>query len=237
VAAGHELACHSYAHRALWRIDPEEFQRDTQRALRVLEDLSGTKVQGYRAPTFSVTRKTLWAIPILKQLSFEYDSSVYPIRHDAYGIPDAPRQLFAWNLGDGQRLLELPGTTTRVSNHNLPVGGGGYLRMLPAWYTEWGLNRVEAEGRPAMLYLHPWEVDPEQPRIRGRLKSRMRHYTNLRTTERKLAHLLSTRKWAPVRDVIKQIEAQGIELPCVDIGEFAERLPLTTSQAKYETRR
>jgi polysaccharide deacetylase family protein (PEP-CTERM system associated) len=217
VSAGHELACHSYAHRALWRISPEEFHDDTARALGILEHASGARVFGYRAPTFSVTRKTLWALPVLKQLGFQYDSSVYPIRHDYYGIPDAPRQLFQWQLEDGQVLDELPGTTVRVGKRNLPVGGGGYLRILPSWYTGWGLKRLDAEGVPAMLYLHPWEVDPDQPRIAGRLKSRIRHYTNLRSTERKLEELLRTRHWAPVREVIHQIKKSGVKLPQIEI--------------------
>jgi polysaccharide deacetylase family protein (PEP-CTERM system associated) len=217
VSSGHELACHSYAHRALWRISPEEFHDDTARAISTLEDASGTRIFGYRAPTFSITSKTLWALPILKQLGFEYDSSVYPIRHDYYGIPDAPRQLFQWQLEDGQLLDELPGTTVRVRNRNLPVGGGGYLRILPSWYTGWGLKRLDAEGLPAMLYLHPWEVDPEQPRIAGRIKSRIRHYTNLRSTERKLEGLLRTRRWAPVREVIQQIKKSGVKLPKLEV--------------------
>lgn len=217
VSGGHELACHSYAHRALWRISPQEFHDDTARALGVLEDASGVRVFGYRAPTFSVTSRTLWALPILKQLGFEYDSSVYPIRHDYYGIPDAPRHLFQWQLEDGQLLDELPGTTVRVGNRNLPVGGGGYLRILPSWYTGWGLKRLDAEGLPAMLYLHPWEVDPDQPRITGKLKSRIRHYTNLRSTERKLEQLLRTRSWAPLREVIEQIKKSGKELPQVQV--------------------
>jgi len=217
VSAGHELACHSYSHRALWRISPEEFHDDTARALGILEDASGARVFGYRAPTFSVTPRTLWALPILKQLGFEYDSSVYPIRHDYYGIPDAPRQLFQWQLEDGQFLDELPGTTVRIGNRNLPMGGGGYLRILPSWYTGWGLKRLDAEGVPAMLYLHPWEVDPDQPRIAGRLKSRIRHYTNLRSTERKLEELLRTRHWAPVREVIHQIKKSGVKLPQIEI--------------------
>ncbi len=217
VSAGHELACHSYAHRALWHISPEEFHDDTARALGVLEDASGTTVFGYRAPTFSVTSKTLWALPILKQLGFEYDSSVYPIRHDYYGIRAAPRQLFQWQLEDGQLLDELPGTTVQLGNRNLPVGGGGYLRILPSWYTKWGLRRLDAEGLPAMLYLHPWEVDPDQPRIAGSLKSRIRHYTNLRSTERKLEQLLRTRHWAPVREVIQQIKKSGVKLSKVEV--------------------
>ena len=217
VAAGHEIACHSYSHRALWRISPEEFHDDTARALGVLEDASGSRIFGYRAPTFSITSRTLWALPILKQLGFEYDSSVYPIQHDYYGIPSAPRQLFQWQLEGGQVLDELPGTTVRMGSRNLPVGGGGYLRILPSWYTGWGLKRLEAEGLPAMLYLHPWEVDPDQPRIAGRLKSRIRHYTNLRSTERKLEELLRARQWAPVREVIQQIKKSGAKLPQVEI--------------------
>jgi polysaccharide deacetylase family protein (PEP-CTERM system associated) len=183
-AAGHELACHSYWHRLIYKLDPDEFREDTRRAKDVIEQIAGQPVRGYRAPTYSVIVSSMWALEILAELGFTYDSSIFPIHHDRYGIPDAPRAPFRFQTPSGP-MTEFPITTFRLAGHNMPVGGGGYLRLLPNLYTRLGLQSVQREGLPAVIYIHPWEIDPGQPRLAGRLSSRLRHYTNLsRTLER-----------------------------------------------------
>lgn len=189
VARGHEVACHSYWHRPIFRLSADEFREDTRRAKETIEQTSSAPVQGYRAPSFSITRQSLWALEILAELGFTYDSSIFPITHDVYGIPDGPRRPVMVSTRQGQ-LAELPMTTFSIRKRNLPVGGGGYLRILPFWYTQWGLRAAQREGVPFILYVHPWEVDADQPRLAGRLRSRLRHYTNLDRMEHRLHRLL-----------------------------------------------
>lgn len=197
VARGHEPACHSYWHRPIFRLTPQEFREDTARAKDVIEQAAGARVEGYRAPSFSVTARSLWALQILVELGFTFDSSVFPIHHDTYGIPDAPRAPFRANTPAGN-LMEFPITTFHLPLlPNLPVGGGGYLRILPFWYTRMGLQRARAEGLPAIAYVHPWELDPEQPVLPGRWKSRLRHYTNLHKTAGRLRKLLNSAPFCP----------------------------------------
>jgi polysaccharide deacetylase family protein (PEP-CTERM system associated) len=174
----HEVACHSYWHRLIYKLDRSEFREDTRRAKDVIEQILGQPVHGYRAPTYSVTERSLWALEILAELGFSYDSSIYPIHHDHYGIPGAPRAPFRFQTPSGP-LTEFPMSTFRLAGQILPVGGGGYLRLLPRSYTRMGLRRLRKEGLPIVIYIHPWEVDPEQPRLPGRLTSRLRHYSNL----------------------------------------------------------
>ncbi|SRR5579872_15323 len=189
-AEGHELACHSYWHRLIFTLDRNSFEEDTARAKYVIEQAAGQPVFGYRAPTYSITARSLWALRVLAELGFHYDSSIFPIHHDTYGIPDAPRFPFRVSTESGP-LVEYPLTTFRLwGDYNLPVGGGGYLRILPRWYTRLGLRRAHQEQLPAIVYIHPWEIDPEQPRIAGRLRSRLRHYTNLRNTQARLSDML-----------------------------------------------
>lgn len=178
-ARGHEVACHSYWHRLIYRLDPKEFAEDTRQAKDTIEQALGRAIYGYRAPSYSITSASVWALDVLIEHGFTYDSSVFPIRHDIYGIPDAPRTPFHVVTPSG-RLLEYPISTFRLSGSpNLPVGGGGYLRLLPFWYTRLGYHRVRAERLPLIAYVHPWEIDPDQPRLAGRARSRLRHYTNL----------------------------------------------------------
>jgi len=196
VSRGHEAACHSYWHRPVFNLSPEEFREDTSRAKRVIEQAAGVPVYGYRAPSFSITDRSWWALEILEELGFSYDSSVFPIRHDFYGIPDAPRGPFRTG-----GLLEIPMTTFRVAgNVNFPVGGGGYLRMLPFWYTKSGGKRAWKEGLPLITYIHPWEIDPEQTRLPGRMRSRVRHYTNLDKSADRLRKLCALAEFKSFRD-------------------------------------
>jgi len=202
-AAGHELASHSYAHRLVYRLSPAAFREDTRRAKAVVEALTGDPVLGYRAPSFSITRRSLWALEILADEGFAYDSSIYPILRDRYGIPGAPRHAFPVRLG-AAGLLEIPPTTLRRLGVNLPLGGGGYLRLFPEALFRRGLAAViEGERRPAVLYVHPWELDPEQPRLQaGTRLSRFRHYVNLDKTQARLDRLLATWPFGPMRGLL-----------------------------------
>jgi polysaccharide deacetylase family protein (PEP-CTERM system associated) len=198
-AGGHELACHSYWHRLIYKLDPAEFKEDTRRAKDVIEQIAGQPVTGYRAPTYSVIARSVWALDILSELGFTYDSSIYPIHHDRYGMPGAPRGPFRFQTPSGP-LTEFPITTFRLGGHNMPVGGGGYLRLLPRLYTRLGLQRVQKEGLPIVVYIHPWEVDDEQPRLPVSLKSRVRHYTNLSRTFDRLKSVLQQGNYTSFRE-------------------------------------
>ncbi len=191
VQRGHEPACHSYWHRLVYNLTPDQFRRDTLRAKDAIENAAGLAIRGYRAPSFSITPRSAWALDILRELGFSYDSSVFPIRHDVYGFREAPRCPFRLETLSGE-LLEFPLATFRLARGAiLPVAGGGYLRMLPRWYTRAGVRQAWREGLTVVSYVHPWEFDPEQPRLNGPLKSRLRHYTNLSGTENRVRELLS----------------------------------------------
>jgi polysaccharide deacetylase family protein (PEP-CTERM system associated) len=190
---GHEIGSHGYGHERVSALAPAAFLADLQRAKAVLEDVTGHEVQGYRAPSFSISRANEWAFDCIAQAGHRYSSSVYPIRHDHYGMPDAPR--FAHRVRSG--LLEVPVTTSRVLATNLPAGGGGYFRLLPYPVSHWLLRRVNRIDRqPAVFYFHPWEIDPQQPRVPGvSLRTRFRHYVNLQRTEARLQRLLRDLHW------------------------------------------
>jgi polysaccharide deacetylase family protein (PEP-CTERM system associated) len=217
---GHEVACHSYWHRLIYRLDRHEFAEDTRRAKDAIEQAAGVSVCGYRAPSYSITRRSLWALEVLAELGFTYDSSIFPIHHDFYGIPDGPRRPFRVTTPSGS-LIEYPITTFRLlGRRNLPVGGGGYLRILPYWYTSLGWARAARDDLPLIAYIHPWEVDPGQPRLDGRLKSRLRHYTNLAKTEGRLRKLLRSGTFTSFRGVRLEAEAAACELePSVGVIE------------------
>lgn len=191
VHRGHEPACHSYWHRLIYELTPEQFLRDTARAKDAIEQASGSRVYGYRAPSFSITARSSWALDALRQLGFLYDSSIFPIEHDIYGFRDAPRGPFRLETPFGD-LLEFPLATFRFSRGPaLPIAGGGYLRILPRWYTRMGVRRAWREGLTVVSYVHPWEFDPQQPKMNGPVRSRLRHYTNLSQTESRLRELLA----------------------------------------------
>lgn len=199
---GHEIASHGYAHRLVYDQTPTAFRADVRRAKQLLEDASGRRVIGYRAPSYSITPRSLWALDVLLEEGYEYDSSIFPIRHDRYGIPLSGRRPYAIERSAGT-LVEVPGSTTRLGPLNLPVAGGGYFRILPYWWTRWGIDRVNRrEGRPVVFYLHPWEIDPEQPRLRAGSLGQFRHYRNLRQTESRLRQLLTDFRFEAVEDVL-----------------------------------
>ena len=193
VAAGHELASHGYAHERLSDLTPAQMRDDLLRAKSLLEDIGGQPIRGYRAPSFSLGKHNLWALDVITDTGHHYSSSIYPVKHDHYGIPDAPR--FAFRHANG--LLEIPVTTTRVLGRNLPAGGGGYFRLLPYAASRWMIERVqERDGQSSMFYFHPWEIDPDQPQIDGiSWKSRFRHYNNLERMQGKLTRLLRDFRW------------------------------------------
>jgi len=204
-ARGHEIGCHSYWHRLIYRLSPEEFREDTRRAKHTIESAIGARVTGYRAPSFSITRDSLWALDILSELGFAYDSSIFPIRHDFYGIPGHPRFRSSYAQKGRASLVELPLSTVHVGNLNLPFAGGGYLRIFPFDYTRRAFRRVnEGEQQPAIVYFHPWEIDPQQPRLKLPLKSRFRHYTNLSGMKDRLTSLLQTYEFVPLHQLLEQ---------------------------------
>jgi polysaccharide deacetylase family protein (PEP-CTERM system associated) len=195
---GHEVACHSLRHRTVFEMTPAEFRDDTLQAKRLLEDCSGTAVLGYRAPSFSITSKSLWALEILAELGFAFDSSIFPVKHPSYGIPDAPRDPHRVKTPSGS-IVEFPMTTMEFAGMRSPFGGGAYLRLLPYWYTRWGVRFLNVrENRQVCLYLHPWELDPEQPRMSGSLTSRMRHYVGLRNTLVKFSNIIRDFEFCPL---------------------------------------
>ncbi|MFH1276940.1 MAG: XrtA system polysaccharide deacetylase [Candidatus Eisenbacteria bacterium] len=204
VTAGHEVAAHGYDHTLLPDLGPRRFREDLRRTKGLLEESGGAAVAGYRAPTFSITDRTLWAIPILAEEGFAYDSSVFPIRHDRYGIPGFPRRPVRLRF-EGGSLVEFPLSTWRIGPWNVPVAGGGYLRLLPLPVMVRGLRAVRREGAPAVLYLHPWEIDPGQPRIPLPLLSRIRHYRNLDRAEDRLGRLLRDGSWAPMGEILREL--------------------------------
>ncbi len=201
VAGGHELASHGYAHRLAHEQTPAEFRADVGRARRLLEDVGGAHVRGYRAPTFSINASNPWAFEVLADEGYAYSSSIYPIRHDLYGMPDAPR---GPHRVAGGRLLEIPMTTVRVAGRSLPCAGGGYFRLLPYAVFRAGLRRAGKE-QPGMFYTHPWEIDPGQPRNTAAPRmARFRHYVNIGRTERRIERLLRDFAWSRVDDVFRQ---------------------------------
>lgn len=202
---GHEVACHGYGHERVYAIGLERFRQDIRLAKNILEDQSGTKILGYRAPSFSVTRQSLWAYDILIEEGFLYDSSVFPIRHDVYGMPDAdPRPHLVTRPAGSMREFPLSTVDLRFAGRflRIPVAGGGYLRLFPLWFISRAIRDINRQGQPAVLYFHPWEIDPGQPRIKAGIKSTFRHYNHLGKTLGKVKSLLKAFHWAPMAEVL-----------------------------------
>ncbi len=195
VADGHELACHGYSHVRVTTQTPKQFSEDVMRAKTVLEDIGGVRMKGYRAASYSIGAGNLWALQILEQLGFDYSSSIYPVRHDLYGMPEARR--FAFHPENAPNLLEIPVSTVALGEKNFPCGGGGFFRLFPYAVSRWAIDRVNRTDRQAsVFYFHPWEIDPEQPRQSGiDVKTRIRHYLNLTRMESRLVKLLNDFHW------------------------------------------
>ena len=203
-AAGHEVACHGFSHELVYSQTPDEFRRETTRSKETLEDLIGAAVLGYRAASFSITRQSLWALDVLIDLGFEYDSSIFPIRHDRYGIPGAARHPARLAAPSGRTLIEFPMSAAAFLGVRVPVSGGGYFRLLPYPVTRAGLRQINGRfARPFTFYLHPWEIDPDQPRVQVGWLSRFRHYTNLHRCESRLRRLLSDFRFGTMREVLQ----------------------------------
>lgn len=202
---GHEIACHGYCHELVYAIGAERFRHDVRRAKGLLEDITGDPVCGYRAPSYSITGKSLWALDILVEEGFTYDSSIFPIVHDIYGIPGGKRFPHEIETRSG-KINEFPISTfpLRIGwwNYRLPIAGGGYLRLFPAPLVGRAINYINTcESQPTVVYFHPWEIDPDQPRIRAGLRSRFRHYLNLDKMESKIKYLLNSLKFHAIQDV------------------------------------
>ena len=199
---GHEIASHGFHHQLLYLLTPAQFRDDIRAARNAIEDAAGQPVIGYRAPSYSVIQSSLWAIDILIEEGYAYDASIFPIHHDRYGIPESPRHPYELKR-EGGSLLELPGSTVRIGSVNLPIAGGGYFRQLPYMWTKWGIERVNrVERQPVVFYLHPWEIDPDQPRLPVGAARRVRHYRGLEVTKRRLSRLLSDFRFDAVSSVL-----------------------------------
>jgi len=206
---GHELACHSFWHRTVFSLTPQTFREDLRQSRDVIEQSAGVRISGYRAPSWSITAKSMWALDILAEEGFTYDSSIFPIHHDVYGVPGAKRTPYRIDTASGS-LMEFPPATVRMAGTNMPAAGGGYLRLLPFPYTRWAIRKIAAEpGSVVVVYFHPWELDPEQPRISAGAKSRLRHYTNLGEMKTRLRRLMQTYRFEPFRQLVGEAVGAG----------------------------
>jgi polysaccharide deacetylase family protein (PEP-CTERM system associated) len=206
---GHEIACHGYGHELVYSIGAERFRADLKRARAAIEDAAGTAVEGYRAPSYSITERSLWGLEILAEEGFRFDSSIFPIHHPRYGIPGFHRQPVRLELDGGGWIDEFPLTTLPIGPLAFPLAGGAYLRFLPGSLFRCGLSRLIAAGEATVLYLHPWEIDPDQPRQPVGLRVRVNHYYNLRRTESRLRRLLERFGFAPMGEVLGALEQKG----------------------------
>ncbi len=208
-SAGHEIACHGWSHRLVFEQSPDEFREETVRAKHLLENVAGVAVNGYRAATYSITHKSLWALDVLLDAGFTYDSSIFPVRHDVYGIPDARTTPGLISAPSGRRIREFPLTTWEIGPLRVPVAGGGYFRLFPQWVIHRGIRAMNRRRAPAVFYLHPWEVDPFQPRVAADWRGRLRHYTGLANAIPRLERLVRTFTFDTVAESLRQFEVSG----------------------------
>jgi polysaccharide deacetylase family protein (PEP-CTERM system associated) len=216
---GHEIACHGYKHMDIYRQTQEEFRADVGRSRRILEQIAHVAIKGYRAPTFSIRQDTLWALDILLEEGFRYDSSIFPIFHDRYGIPDSPRFPYRVRTPKNKSIREFPLSTISILGQNFPIAGGGYFRLLPYPVIRRAVLQLNRkERRPAVIYLHPWELDPDQPRLPIGPINQFRHYINLHKTEKKLTRLLQDFRFAPLGEILAR-EEKKVSLPLIQLCE------------------
>jgi len=209
---GHEIASHGYSHRLVYRQSPAVFREETLRSKQLLEDIAQTPVRGYRAASYSITKASLWALDILAELGFQWDSSIFPVYHDRYGMPDSPTRPYRITTAAGADILEFPLTTARLFGYRMPAAGGGYFRLYPYWLSRWLLERARAQQQTAIFYLHPWEIDAAQPRVPGASRlSRFRHYNNLERCLPRLRRLMRDFKFGTVHDTLQALTAQSFE--------------------------
>jgi polysaccharide deacetylase family protein (PEP-CTERM system associated) len=202
---GHEVASHGYSHQLIYNQTQKVFREETIRSKKLLEDLSQQPVQGYRAASYSITCRSLWALDILAETGFIYDSSIFPVRHDRYGIPDAEEKPHRLITPKQHSLIEFPLSTAKIFNYKLPIAGGGYFRLYPYFLSKAGLSQINRQQQPFIFYLHPWEIDPEQPKIAASWFSRFRHYNNLHKCESRLTHLLDDFEFGTVQNVLNTL--------------------------------
>ncbi len=202
---GHEVACHGYSHQLVYNQSPDVFREETLRSKNLLEDIIQQPVRGYRAASYSITEKSKWALDILAESGFVYDSSIFPVRHDRYGMPNTPEHPYKLTTEAGNSIIEFPLSTAKIFKYRLPVAGGGYFRLYPYWLSKAGLKQINRQKKPFIFYLHPWEVDPDQPRISASWFSRFRHYNNLNKCEDRLRSLMKDFQFGTSWDVLKSL--------------------------------
>ena len=213
---GHEIACHGFSHELVYKQTQKAFAEETHKAKSILEDLSGKPVTGYRAASYSITRKSIWAIDELVAAGFEYDSSIVPVRHDYYGIESAQAFPHRIVLDSDESIIEFPPSTISLLGKRISIGGGGYFRIFPYWFSRWGMRKINSEDHmPFSFYIHPWEIDPEQPRVETSSKSKFRHYTNLARCHDRLVELLKDFEFSTMSKVI-----DGLELKKTRVSEL-----------------
>ncbi|MEO9525132.1 XrtA system polysaccharide deacetylase [Marinobacter alexandrii] len=205
--AGHEVASHGYSHQLIYNQTPALFREETRRSKAILEDILSVGVTGYRAASYSITNQSRWALDILAEEGFTWDSSIFPVHHDRYGMPGTPRWPHRLTTDKGYELAEFPLSTLKFPGYTLPIAGGGYFRLFPYWFSRWGLGSINRQGQPFVFYLHPWEVDPGQPRLDVKWLSRFRHYNNLDVCEKRLSRLLGHFRFTTMSNVLRN---QGV---------------------------
>jgi len=204
--AGHEIASHGYSHQLVYNQTPDVFRQETRKSKQILEDITGEPINGYRAASYSITAESRWALDILCEEGFTWDSSIFPVHHDRYGMPGTPHQPYILEAPKGGTLKEFPLSTCPVGNYRMPIAGGGYFRLYPYALSRWGLGKINRAGQPFIFYLHPWEIDTGQPRLKVKAFSRFRHYNNLDKCMNRLQRLLTDFQFGSVSDVMNAIE-------------------------------
>lgn len=223
-AEGHEIASHGYSHQLVYTQSKETFREETLRSKKLLEDLVQKPVVGYRAASYSITRESLWALDILAEAGFQYDSSIFPVRHDRYGLLGSPLEPYVVNTESGRSIVEVPLSVLPLAGVPVPVSGGGYFRIFPYRFTRWAFRRLNKRfNRSVVFYLHPWEVDPQQPRLQGKLLSRFRHYVNLSRCEPRLRALLRDFEFQPMSEMLQERTAETLTYRQNDLGSLAAR--------------
>lgn len=202
--AGHEIASHGYSHQLVYNQTPEVFRDETRKSKQLLEDITGKSITGYRAASYSITAQSRWALDILCEEGFTWDSSIFPVHHDRYGMPGTPHEPYRLEAPGGGTLIEFPLSTCPLGNYRLPIAGGGYFRLYPYWLSRWGLEKINRAGQPFIFYLHPWEIDTGQPRLEVKALSRFRHYNNLNKCMGRLERLLGDFRFSSVSDVLSE---------------------------------
>lgn len=206
IESGHEVASHGYSHQLVYNQSIEEFTDETKRSKQILEDLAQKPVLGYRAASYSITKKSEWALDILHELGFKYDSSIFPVHHDRYGMPGTPQFPYIRKTLKSAEIIEFPISSVKMLGYQLPIAGGGYFRLFPYFFSRFGLNKINKTNNPFVFYLHPWEIDPEQPRIEASLFSKFRHYNNLKKCESRLRQLINDFNFTTVSEVLSEID-------------------------------